>query len=430
MTTTNRVRASVALVALATLGGIVHAAPAAAQLPSASAATLGTVGNNTATVRGFAAIGSNPAGLGMPGPGFSLAIAPVLASSGLDPIGLKDVKDVGDNLISNSTKQDWLSRVTSSGGQSGTVTAGVSPLSLSVGHIGFQMSTIVSAAMNLAPDIVELALYGNAGRTGSPASFSLSGSSANAFVVSTAGVSFGLPLHPTEGTMALGATVKYSLGQVVAVARDQGGSVQSDPVKVDVNFPIVTVDNDNFKVNSGSGLGLDVGFQMKRDRLAFGAVVMNLFNTFAWSTDNLVYRAGTATLEQGDNSTDFDKRAYSSAPSALQTAVEDMKFKPVASLGAAYDVNPDFTVSADARTRIGDGMSIDPKMHVGAGAEYRGLKVLYLRAGLAVITDGYEYGGGFSLILGPVNISAAGALEGGSLGSASVAQFALSFGGR
>jgi hypothetical protein len=69
-------------------------------------------------------------------------------------------------------------------------------------------------------------------------------------------------------------------------------------------------------------------------------------------------------------------------------------------------------------------------MHVGAGAEYRGLKVLYLRAGLAVITDGYEYGGGFSLILGPVNISAAGALEGGNLGSASVAQFALSFGGR
>lgn len=429
MKTTNTACVSVGVVALAVLGALMAAAPLAGQLPDASAATLGTGGNNTATVRGFAAIGANPAGLGMPGPGFSLAIVPVQASSGLNPIGLKDIKDVGGQLMSSATKEDWLARVTKAGGQSGSVTAGVSPLSLSVGRFGLQISGIASVNLDLAPSIMELALYGNAGRTGTPSDLTLSGSSASAFAVTTAGLSYGIPLHTKTGSMALGFTFKYSMGQVLAVARDQGGSVQSDPIQVNIDFPMVSPDENNIKPNNGSGVGLDVGFQMKRHGLALGAAVMNVFNTFAWKTDNLVYRAGTAVLDQGTDSTNFDKQAYSLAPTALKSAVDGMTFKPVVSVGGAYDVRPDFTVSADLRSRLGDGMSIDPKMHLGAGAEYRGLKVLYLRAGAALITDGYEYGGGLSLVLGPLDISAAGALEGGNVGNVGLAQFTLSFGG-
>jgi hypothetical protein len=429
MKTTNRVPVSVGVVALAVLGGLVLAAPSAAQLPSASAATLGTGGNNTATVRGFGAIGANPAGLGMPGPGFSLAVAPVQTLSGLDPIGLTDLKNAGGKLLSDPTKADWLSRVTQAGGESGTAAVGLSAVSLNVGRLGFQLSTIASADVNLEPNIVELALYGNAGRTGTPANLALGGSSANGFAVTTAGVSLGIPLHAQTGSMALGATLKYSMGQAVAVAREQGGTVQSDPVAVRVSLPMVSVDPDTFKVNQGSGVGLDVGFQMKSGRMAFGAVVMNLFNTFSWNTDGLVYIPGAVEFQQGTDSTSFEKQPYVSAPPALRSAVDGMKFKPTVSVGGAYDVWPDLTVSADARTRFGDGMSIDPKTHVGAGVEYRGLGVVHLRAGLAVVTRGYQCGGGLSLILGPVDMSAAAAFQGGKVGQAALVQLALSFGG-
>ncbi|MCG6988938.1 MAG: DUF5723 family protein [Gemmatimonadetes bacterium] len=429
MKTTNRVRVSVGAVALAVLGGLFLAAPVAAQLPSVSAATLGTGGNNTATVRGFGAIGANPAGLGMPGPGFSLALAPIQALSGLDPISLTDLGNAGGKLLSDATKADWLSRVTQSGGQSGTAAVGLSAVSLNVGRIGFQLSTIASADVDMEPSIVELALYGNAGRTGTPVDLALGGSSGDGFAVTTAGVSVGIPLHAQTGTMALGATLKYSMGQALAVVRDQGGSVQSDPVAVRVSLPVVSVDPDSFKINNGSGVGLDVGFQMKRGRTAFGAAVMNLFNTFSWNTDRLVYRAGTVELQQGTDSTSFDKQAYGSAPSELRSAVDGMTFKPTVSVGAAYDVWPDLTVSADARTRFGDGMSIDPKTHVGAGAEYRGFGFVHVRAGLAVITRGYQAGGGLSLILGPVDLSAAAAFQGGQVGQATLVQLTLSWGG-
>jgi hypothetical protein len=199
---------------------------------------------------------------------------------------------------------------------------------------------------------------------------------------------------------------------------------------VSVNAPTLISGGDEYNAgNGGSGVGLDVGFQMQRDRLHLGAAVQNVFNTFAWDEAFLEYRAGTAVLQQADNSTDFDARPYASAPADLKAAVEDLKFDPALALGAAYDVKPDFTVSADVRTRFGDGMSLTPKTQVGAGAEYRGIKALHLRGGIAAVTGGFQLGGGASLILGPVNLSFAGAMLSGDT-DGSVGQFTLSFGGR
>lgn len=425
--TTNR---TVKAVALVVFGALFGATASAAQLANASATTLGLGENGMASARGLAAISLNPAGLGMPGSGFSLAFAPVRARSGLGPVKLGDLADFENTVVPSSTKEDWLSRVADADGQTGSVGAEITELALAAGKVGFQVSTLVSGDLNLAPDIVELILYGNAGRTGTPASLSLRGSSLDAFAVTTAGLSVGLPLSTTEGSMALGVTLKYSVGHVIAIGRERGGSLQSDPIKVDVNFPIVTFDDEDASFDNGSGLGLDVGFQMKRDRMSFGATVQNLFNSFSWSEDNLVFRPGTASLEEGSNDTDFDKRDYSAAPADLKQAVEDMGFDPTISVGGAYDVNEDLTVSADLRNRFGDGLNVGPKLHVGAGAEYRGLRVLHLRGGAAIITDGVQLGGGLSLVLGPVNLSAAGAIRTGDMDDTALGQFTLSFGGR
>lgn len=427
MRTMNRLLALVAVVALC---GLVSAGDVSAQLANASARTLGLGGNATATASRLEAISVNPAGLGMPGAGFSLAIAPATFRSALGPVSLKDVNDVAGQVISPSVKEAWLAEVLSANGETGSAGGEVTALAVTIGRFGFQLSTLASANVNLAPEVMEVLLYGNAGRTGAPANISLSGSSADAFAVSTVGASFGVPIKAAKGSMAVGATLKYSVGHGLAIGREKGGSLQSDPIKVNVNFPVVVSGGDDFNgANGGSGVGLDVGFQMQRDRLHLGAAVLNVVNTFVWDEAMLEFRPGTATLQQADNSTDFDAKPYASAPADMKAVVDDMKFDPALSLGAAYDVRPDFTLTGDMRTRFGDGLSLTPKTQVGAGAEYRGLRVLHLRGGLATVTGGFQFGGGASLVLGPVNFSFAGAVLTGDT-EGGVGQFTLSFGGR
>jgi hypothetical protein len=427
MRTMNRTLVSVAVVALI---GFLHADAVSAQLGNASSRTLGLAGNATATARRFEAISVNPAGLGMPGNGFSLALFPALGQTGLGPVTLGDLSNVAGELVPASTKQDWLTQITSSDGETGSTGGELSMFALTVGRMGFQLSLVGGGTVNLNPGIMELLLYGNAGRTGTPASMALSGSTADGWAVTTAGWSVGIPIKSEKGSMAVGATLKYSIGNGIVVGREQIGSLQSEPISVNVAFPVVMTDDQNYEANQGSGVGLDVGFQMERDRLHVGAAVLNVFNTFAWDDTKLIFRSGTASLKEGDNATDVERKAYSSAPAVLKTAVEDMKFDPAVSVGAAYDVQPDFTVSADVRNRFGDGMSFTPKLHIGAGAEYRGFKALHLRGGAAVVTDGFQLAGGASLILGPVNFSFASAFQAGDPQDAVLGQFTLSFSGR
>ena len=425
MRTMNRTFATVAVVALA---GLTQIGSASAQLANASAATLGV--SSIATVRHFGAIANNPAGLGMPGAGFSLSLAPVTVRQGLGPIGLGDLKDQEGKVISSSVKEEWLSRVAAQGQQAGSVGAEVTFLALTLGNFGFQVSTVGGGNVSMSPDVMEIALFGNAGRTGQPADLTLSGSTMDGFAVTTFGAGFGLPITAERGSMAIGATLKYSVGHVVAVGREQGGNLQSNPIKVNVNFPTVITDDEDYDPNNGSGVGLDIGFQLERDRLHFGATVQNVINTFSWDETRLVYRPGTALLEEGNNSTDFDAQSYAAAPAVLKAAVEEMTFDPVVSVGAAYDLQPDFTISGDVRNRFGDGMSTTPKLHAGVGAEYRGLGALHVRGGAAVVTDGFQFGGGASLLMGPVDLSVGGAMVKGDLEDVSVFQFTLSFGGR
>ena len=101
-----------------------------AQLAQASATTVGMAGNTTAFVRGFGAISVNPAGLGMPGSGFSLALAPVQARAGLAPIKLGDLALYQNELVPTDVRMEWLDRVTASGGENGVVGADVTPFAL------------------------------------------------------------------------------------------------------------------------------------------------------------------------------------------------------------------------------------------------------------------------------------------------------------
>jgi hypothetical protein len=168
---------------------------------------------------------------------------------------------------------------------------------------------------------------------------------------------------------------------------------------------------------------------MQREKVSVSAAVLNVVNTFAWDDSQLVYRPGTAKVVEGSAESDFDERALSGAPANMLAQIDAMTFDPIVQAGVAYAVDSDVTFTGEIRTRFGDGLDIGPKFHLGAGAEFRGLGALHLRGGAAVITGGVQYAGGGSLVLGPVNLSAAIAARTGDTDQV-LGQFNLSFGNR
>jgi hypothetical protein len=403
-----------------------------AQLANASASTLGMAGNNTALVRGFGAISVNPAGLGMPGSGFSLTVAPVQVRLGLAPVKVGDLYDFQGQVVPDATKSEWLDRVIDAGGEAGAVGADATAFALTLGNVGFQVSTTASTELNLPPGSVEGLLFGNAGRTGTPADLDLADASFEGFALTTAAMSFALPVSPS---LVFGLTGKYTHGHGLAVGRALSGAIESNPIQGSMDFPMVTSCADEIVctqdfVEGGSGFGIDLGAMVDLGTITLGASLQNVINSFAWDETKLGYRPGTVFFDTGDFQSDYDELPFDQAPADLQAIVADYTLKPSFRMGAALDVSPIFTLTGDIHGRLADeGIALQPGYHTGVGAELRA-GFLHLRGGLTKMTDGMQYGGGTSLVLGPVNLSGAVGLQKSDLSDTVMAQFGLSFGNR
>ena len=412
--------------------------PGAGQLPPATSAALGTANNYTALARGFAALSLNPAGLGMPGsPVFSLALLPVQGSQTMDPISLSDLADVGGRLMPASLKDEWLERIASSGMQDGGGSVAVTGFAVNYEFVGLQFSTIASGGGSLNEAAAELLLFGNAGRTGAPRDLSLQGSRMSGFVISTLGVSAALPLNmkPVPGlpgqTLSVGATLKRSWGNFLALGEDMGSLTRSDPLEVEVRFPVLHTDPDSEgDFDRGTGLGLDIGLAWEGGEWSAAVAVQNVFNTFQWDLETMLFRPGEALFNENTRESDFDERPASQAPETLRRRVADLTFDPIVALGLAREASEALTITADFRRRMGDGLDMGPRTHAGAGVEYRPASFLPLRGGVAWVTDAVQVGAGFGLALGRVHLGLAGTIQSGDAGEGATGMFALSWGQR
>src|SRR6266513_2548018 len=275
----NRIPGAITRSAFAVIAITILAPNASAQLVSASAASLALGDNYTALARGFNAVNWNPAGLGMPdNPFMSFGFAG-RGAAGPDPISLSDLSKYSGVTVPNAVLASWLSRVQAQGGQK-VDAEGAGSFALSIGSFAFQLSTNAYERGKLSPDAVEVLLYGNATQSGTPRTMSLKGSRTEAAVTTTAAASFGqgidLGVGPLTQHFAIGATVKYIVGNALLLGEDAGSQLDANPLALDVQFPIIQSDTSlSGMPQRGHGFGIDVGAAWQSGPFAIGASIQN-----------------------------------------------------------------------------------------------------------------------------------------------------------
>ena len=396
-------RAATVAVVLTSSAGV-----AGAQLPNASTAAFGMGGNFTAVARGYEAVAWNAANLAMPGrPLFSLGVGIIGGSVGLDPIDFKRMHAFSGEIVPVETRQEWLEEVRLAGGETLRLDGGVTPLALSVGPIGFQFGGSAYTNMNLSPDAYEaFVLFGNAGNNGGQAkAIDLTGTSIRAGVMSSAAMSFALPIpiNLTAGVLpneraAIGLTAKYVMGHALLIAQDDGSVLGTNDFEM--RFPMIIPDS-NYAGSLGNGMGADLSLAWSGGPWRVGMLAENVFNTFKWDTTTLAAISGTGTFNADSNSVEFDQVAYAQAPAFLREIVANQAYKPAFTVGAAFNVMPSLTLTADMKMSTGgdEAIVVGPKSRLGVGAEWRLLPFLPLRAGVASVTDGWQAGAGLGLRL-------------------------------
>lgn len=403
---------STRLLGLAALSLVVVSVADAQGNASAAATAMG--GNYTAMARNFNAAAWNPANLGLDGNSrFSLALSPQLGM-GTGPVTLKDLADYEGVVVPQQVREAWLQKVIDNGGQDLGGDVHLTPLALSIGRLAFTATSTLRSDGVLPPAMMSLLFFGNSGRTGLPEDYTLDDLALDANATTTFAIAYGrrLPIVPI-GDFAIGVTGKYVLGHAAASMFDNGSTITSNPVALNINAPLVVTDT--AEMINGTGFGLDVGASWKVGALRGSAVIHDLVSTFAWKTDNLYYLPVEATFQSGSNSAVTDSLLpLSSAAPALQEALRDRiasaQPTPTLALGVAWSGLSRLTLAADLRQRFGDGIDLGPSTQIGVGAELRLIPFVPLRAGITSLGEGMRYSGGLGLEFGVVNLQVAGQL--------------------
>ena len=423
-----------ALAALLLLAGV--PAVVAAQ-GNASAAAAGMGGNYTAVARNFNAIAWNPANLGMTGNSrFSLGISPQFGL-GTGPVTLADIKEYEGVVVPATVREAWLQKIIDNRGQGIGGDVEITPLAISIGSIAFSATTTIRANGQIPSAVAELLLFGNAGRTGTAQDYVADDLALDANATSTFAFAYGRKFgFVPVGEFALGVTAKYMLGHAMMSLRDNGSTITSNPIAVNLDAPVVMTDTAaSSLMNNGSGVGFDVGASWKVGNFSAAGVVKNLVNTFAWKTDQLYYMPITATFDQASSSSEVDTiLPLSSAPAGLRAELEDRiksaTPQPTLVLGGAYTGFRRLTLAADFQTRFGEGLYLGPQTQLGVGAELKLIPFVPLRAGVTAMSGGMRYSGGIGFEFGVVNLQAAASLVSTDGRNDTTAGFTLSFGGR
>ncbi|HKK92009.1 MAG TPA: hypothetical protein VJ925_01205 [Longimicrobiales bacterium] len=295
---------------------------AAGQLADAFADAAG--GDLPLSVAGDSTTGfpANPAGLS-DGSGWEFLFTPVRIGVALGPITGRDIARVGGDVLSRETRETWLTQV-GTGTQRGRVTAGLGPIALRRGPVEIRASTTVVGSVRLPADAVELLLFGNAGRDGSPGDFRLTDSALDGAIFSNVGVAWGgRPASDVVPELTVGGRIHATIGHGLVVTRDAGSLIDGDQATADLKLPTISASGNG--VAPGFGVGMDLGLAWRGVGSTTGVTLFNAVRTFTWASSDLRYRAGETLIEGAGVETDFEARPVSEAPPTLRALARRLR---------------------------------------------------------------------------------------------------------
>jgi len=396
------------------IAALVVPAALAAQLPTGFIPrSIALGGSYTSLARGWEAAFSNPAMLGATGrPSFTLGLPNVRVETGSNSYTLSDFEKYANKTLDSADKAYLLHQITRDDSVltiRGIVAA--APVGISFGSIALSAYTTGQVEGSLGADAVELALYGNAERSGPGQYFTANGSGGTGWAATVLAGSFALPIGETAlGRLALGVTYKRVLGHALgragvlsskfqvnpnfvaraegqAIYTDEGGSCGSRSFSLSASA-------DPCSLNAGSGYGVDFGAVLQRGpNLTLSAVLVNALASMTWNTDRLVYEYTLDTLaERPDGGVDTlsESRTLRGAAIAGDPIARTMRDSLLANSGFSQLVRVGaslrkgwITLSAGGSVRIKQGLDEQPAQTISAGGELRLLHILPIRAGIS-----------------------------------------------
>ncbi len=402
------------------LAGLLLPALLRAQLPDPSTRALGLGDAYTSLARGYEAVYWNPAMLAVLGrPGFTIGLPHVDIEVGSNVYGFSDFKKYANSYLSDADKQTLFAKMANDSALTIRALGGIAPFGLSIGPFALAVGTQVQGDLALGKDAVQLALFGNASRTGPGQYFYGAGSGALGWGATTAAASFALPFHLPVGRLSVGITGKYTIGHFLASAGDLGTQIGANPKFSAVTAGQAIYSNYDNGCNvkplgtgpcggqAGKGVSADIGAALQLGRgITLSAVAVNAIGSMTWDASRLVYERMRRVVAQDSTgkvtSTVVDSTRLTSAAidadpqaSALKDSLlAHANFTKLVRVGIGLRSGM-LSLGGMLQMRLVEGLDQQPSQLVAAGAEYRLLGILPLRVGAS-----WDFGGATTLSAG------------------------------
>jgi hypothetical protein len=415
------------------LAGLLVPATLIAQLPDPSTRALAMGDAYGSLARGYEAVAWNPAMLAALGrPGFSIGLPHLSFEFGSNVYGFSDFRKYANSYLSTADKQTLLDKIAPPDSTLALRTiVGIAPIGFSIGPVGLAIGTAGEVDLGVGKDAVQLALFGNASRTGPGQYFTARGSNGRGWAATTAALSYAMPFPVPLGHLSVGVTGKYTVGNFLGSAGDLGTQVGVNPVfSATVAGQAIYTDygkhcgsvsvlgSGTCGAKAGSGFAVDLGgtLQLLHDNITLSAVLVNALGSMSWSADRLVYeRTLRQTTQDATGKVTTDTSTITLTTSAAIAAdpqakalrdslLEHANFARLARLAVGLKNGP-LTVGGTLQIRLASGLDQQYSQVVSGGAEYLVLGVLPVRVGAAWnLAGGLTLSGGLGLQLAGVNL--------------------------
>jgi len=341
----------------------------------ANTRALGMAGAHISLARGYACASFNPANLGLDGGrqnGLQLFGAGVAVSN--NSFSLDDYNRYTGASLDEAEKNELLDKIPSEGLKV-SADAEVTVLGLALSNLAVSLSAIGAAEINMGRVPMELLLQGNTMAD----TVSLDGMYGDGYGLASANISYGQRLYKNyDRQLAVGGTFHYLRGLGYEEIMELNGQAATLMSGYSGEGSVTSR-----TATGGSGYAVDVGAALKISKgYTVGAIVYNLVSRIRWDQDTKEHQYSfafdTLTLSVMDGDSIITSEDTTVTIDPFTTDLPRMIRVGLAQTSGRLL----WAVDWEQGFKRGAGTSANPR--ISAGGEYRLLRFLPVRAGMAV----------------------------------------------